>query len=215
MWYQLLCNPLLTWHVHAACWSHAHYQSQCVLYEAQLSTSKQKTVSFAMPSECTLTFRRSGLFPVENRVFLTFEPDHLTVPDSPPFPLPHYSIFYTPAVPEAAAIVQRAVTLLGVSPLRVSTEGFEYEDDMVGNLTALDQAFAGGCFVHGAGEHCCMHDSTVCVWVFQVSASRRHCVQQPWVKCGVYHPSSAWSWVTELLVNSDIRTFLWASWSKN
>ena len=101
----------------------------------------------------TLNSRRSGLFPVENRVFLTFEPDHLTVPDSPPFPLPQYSIFYTPASSEAAVIVQRGVTLLGVSPVRVSIMGFEHEDEMVGNLTALDQAFTGGCFVHGAGEH--------------------------------------------------------------
>ena len=79
---------------------------------------------------------------------MTFEPDHLTVPDTPPLPLGEYAIYYTP--PEASGIVERAVSLMGVSS--VSTQAFASEQQMVTNLTGLDHGFFPGCFVHGAGE---------------------------------------------------------------
>ena len=104
-------------------------------------------------------YRLSSLFPTNNRVFLTFEPDHLTVPDTAPLPLQQYSLYYTPT--QASDIIDRALELLGLNGSSIFVRGFDGEEEMVDELLRQDQGFIPGCFVHGAGEMMLTHTHTV------------------------------------------------------
>ena len=53
---------------------------------------------------CLYTCRFSGLINVEDLCYLTFEPDQLTLPDTPPLNLTHYTLYYTPVNRESKAV---------------------------------------------------------------------------------------------------------------
>lgn len=93
-----LTDPEATWHsLWTAASSTCHVYDYCSEVRGPATPWETSTQEFRLKS-FVYSHRFSGPVTtnIRNLCFLTFEPDHLTVPDTPPLNLSHYTVYYTP-----------------------------------------------------------------------------------------------------------------------